>query len=80
MTLANLHRRLSVVGGGGTHTLLDLPSHGQEGLLDIAGVLGRSLEEWNAQAVGEFLLSVVSKVGPIAISEVPACDEVMFRL
>lgn len=76
MTLADLHGRLSVVGGGSAHTLLDLPGHSQESLLDIAGVLGRGLEEWNTQAVGEFLLFVVSKVGPIAISKVPACDEV----
>lgn len=76
MTLADLHRRLSVVGGGSAHTLLDLPGHSQESLLDVAGVLGRGLEEWNAQAVSELLLSVVSKVGPITISKVPACDEV----
>lgn len=55
MALADLYAGLGVVGGGGAHTLLDLPGHGQEGLLDVAGVLGRGLEEWNAQAVGELL-------------------------
>ena len=37
------------------HALLDLAGHGQEGLLDVAGVLGRRLEEGDAEAVGEFL-------------------------
>lgn len=75
MTLADLHGRLSVVGGGGAHALLDLPGHSQESLLDIACILGRSLKERNTQAVSKLLLIVVSKVGPIAISKVPACDE-----
>lgn len=39
LTLANLNRRL-VVDGGVAHTLLDLASHGQESLLDVARVLG----------------------------------------
>lgn len=63
MALSDLNRRLGVVCGSGTHALLDLPGHGQESLLDVAGVLGRGLEEWNAQAVGELLLFVVSKSG-----------------
>ena len=56
VTRANLDVWLSVVGSGGSHALLDLPGHGKEGLLDVAGVLGRSLEEWDAQAVGKLLL------------------------
>lgn len=55
MTLANLYAGLGVVGSSGTHALLDLPGHGQESLLDVAGVLGRGLEEGNTQAVGELL-------------------------
>lgn len=52
---ADLDVWLGVVGGGGPHALLDLPGHGQESLLDVAGVLGRGLEEGDAQAVGELL-------------------------
>lgn len=38
-----------VVGGdGAAHALLDLAGHGKESLLDIAGVLGRGLEEGDA--------------------------------
>jgi hypothetical protein len=55
LALADLHTRLRVVGGGSTHAFLDLAGHGQESLLDVAGVLGRCLEEWDAQAVGKFL-------------------------
>lgn len=45
-----------VVGGdAAAHALLDLTGHSEEGLLDVAGVLGRSLEEGNAEAVGKFL-------------------------
>lgn len=50
-----MHAPLLVVGGGGAHALLDLAGHGQEGLLDVARVLGRSLKERNTQAVSEFL-------------------------
>lgn len=57
--MSNLYRGL-VVGRRRTHALLDLASHGQESLLDVAGVLGRGLEEWDAQAVGEFLQRDVS--------------------
>jgi hypothetical protein len=55
--LADLHAGLRVVRRRGAHTLLDLASHGQESLLDVAGVLGRGLEEGDAQAVGEFLVT-----------------------
>lgn len=55
MTLADLYTGLSVVGGGSTHAFLDLPGHGQESLFDVAGVLGRGLEERDTQAVGELL-------------------------
>lgn len=54
LSAADLHRGL-VVGGGGAHPLLDLAGHGQEGLLDVAGVLGGGLQEWDAEAVSEFL-------------------------
>lgn len=55
LALADLHAGFRVVGRRGSHALLDLAGHGQESLLDVAGVLGRSLEEGDAQAVGEFL-------------------------
>lgn len=55
LALADLYAGLGVVGCGGTHALLDLAGHGQESLLDVAGVLCRGLEEGNTQAVGEFL-------------------------
>lgn len=32
----------------GSDAVLDLGSHGHEGLLNIGRVLGRRLEEWNA--------------------------------
>lgn len=54
LALADLHSGL-VVDGGVAHALLDLAGHGQKGLLDIAGVLGRGLEEGNAEAVCELL-------------------------
>lgn len=76
VALADLYAGLGVVGGGSTHALLDLPSHGQESLLDIAGVLGRGLEEGDAQAVGELLWNAVSKVGLIAIGTASTCDDV----
>jgi hypothetical protein len=50
-----LYGRL-VVDGSGSHTFLDLASHGQKGLFDIGGVLGRGLEERDTQTVGKFLL------------------------
>jgi hypothetical protein len=54
LTLANLHSGL-VVNGSVAHTLLDLACHGEESLLDVAGVLGRGLEEGDAEAVCELL-------------------------
>lgn len=44
-----------VVGGGRAHALLDLTGHGQESLLDVGGVLGGGLEEWDTEVVGEVL-------------------------
>lgn len=55
VTWADLDVWLGVVRGGGAHALLDLPGHGEEGLFDIAGVLGRGLKEGDAQAVGKLL-------------------------
>ena len=55
LALANLHAGLGVVSRRGTHALLDLAGHGQESLLDVAGVLRRGLEEGDAEAVGELL-------------------------
>ena len=45
-----------VVDSRGSHALLDLPSHSQESLLDVAGVLCRGLQEWDADAVSKFLM------------------------
>lgn len=44
------------VGGCRAHALLDLTGHGKESLLDVAGVLGGSLEEGDAQGVSKLLL------------------------
>ena len=53
--------RFRVVGrDAAAHALLDLAGHRQEGLLDIAGVLGRRLEEGDPEAIGEFLFLRVS--------------------
>lgn len=54
MALADLYGWL-VVDSGGSHALLDLTCHGQEGLLDVGGVLCGSLQEGDTEAVGEFL-------------------------
>lgn len=54
LALADLHCGL-VVDGRIAHALLDLASHSEESLLDVASVLGRGLEEGNAKAVGELL-------------------------
>ena len=43
------------VHGRCSHTILDLLSHRHEGLFDIGGALGRSLQEGDRQLVGEFL-------------------------
>ena len=64
LALTDLYVGLGVVGCGGAHALLDLAGHGQESLLDVAGVLCRSLEEWNAQAVGKFLRTVLVDLKP----------------
>lgn len=55
MTGTDLHAGFRVVRGRASHALLDLAGHGQESLLDVAGILGRGLEEGDAQAVGELL-------------------------
>ena len=57
---ADLNTRLGVGSGLRAHALLDLAGHGEESLLDITRVLGRCLEEGDAQAVGEFLCSIKS--------------------
>lgn len=44
-----------VVGGGRAHALLDLASHGEEGLLDVGCVLGRGFEEWDTEVIGQVL-------------------------
>ena len=54
LSATNLYRRL-VVCGCRAHPLFDLAGHGQEGLLNIAGVLGRGFKEWDAKAVSKFL-------------------------
>ena len=54
LALADLHGGL-VVDGGVAHALLDLAGHGEEGLLDVAGVLGGGLEEGDSEAVCELL-------------------------
>lgn len=57
---ADLDIGLRVARCRGAHPLLDLPGHGQEGLFDIAGVLGGGLEEWDSEAVGEFLMRLLA--------------------
>jgi len=53
---SDVDARFRVVGGdAAAHSLLDLTSHCQESLLDVAGVLGRGLQEGDSEAVGEFL-------------------------
>ena len=59
LTLADLYGWL-VVDGRVTHALLDLAGHGQEGLLDVACVLGGGLEKWDAEAVCELLRDISS--------------------
>lgn len=55
---ADLDTGFRVARRRGAHTLLDLARHGEEGLLDVAGVLRGGLEEGDAEAVGELLFSV----------------------
>lgn len=45
----------SGANGRSTHTILDLLGHGHEGLFDVGGALGRSLQEGNRQLISEFL-------------------------
>ena len=54
LALSNLYGRL-VVDGCCSHALLDLPRHGQKGLLDVRGVLGGSFEEGDSKAISKFL-------------------------
>lgn len=72
LALADRDRGL-VVHRGRAHALLDLPGHGQKGLLDVGSVLGRRLEEGDAEAVGEFLPSPVSTAGVNGFSCKPSC-------
>lgn len=53
----DLHVRLLSASscGSGAHSLLDLGSHGHEGLLHIGGVLSASFQERNAKGIGKFL-------------------------
>lgn len=44
-----------VIGGGRAHALLDLAGHGQESLLDVGGVLGGGLKEWDTEVISEVL-------------------------
>ena len=77
-TLTDLDGRL-VVDGGVSHALLDLAGHGQEGLLDVGCVLGRCLEEWNAEAVSEFLIKCISIKGWVDedVEDAHLCDVVL---
>jgi hypothetical protein len=48
---------LSLVSGSSglsLHSGLDLAGHGKESLFDVGGGLGRSFEELNSKAIGEF--------------------------
>lgn len=58
---SNLHTRLGVGGGLRALALLDLSSHGQEGLLNVGSVLSRSLEERDSKAVSKLLKWVSAK-------------------
>jgi hypothetical protein len=55
VTGSNLHTGLGVGSRLRALALLDLPSHGQEGLLDVGSVLSRGLEERDSKAVSELL-------------------------
>ena len=41
--------------GARSESNLDLPRHGQKGLLDVGSVLCRGLQEGDSKAVGKFL-------------------------
>lgn len=53
----DLHVRLLSASscGSGAHSLLDLGSHGHEGLLHIGGVLSASFQERNGKGICKFL-------------------------
>lgn len=54
LALTDLDGRL-VVHRRRAHALLDLPSHGQECLLNIRCALSGGFEEWDAKAIRKFL-------------------------
>lgn len=54
LSLSDLYCWL-VICCGRSHSFLDLASHGQESLLDVAGVFRRCLKEWDTKAVSKFL-------------------------
>lgn len=54
LSLPNLYCRF-VIDSRGAHTFFDLSGHSQEGLLNVRGILGRGLEERDAEAVCKFL-------------------------
>src|SRR6201998_1975539 len=54
LALTDLYRRL-VVGSRSSHPFLNLSGHRKEGLLNVRGVLGGCLEEWDTEPVGKFL-------------------------
>jgi len=53
----DLHVRLLRTSscGSGAHSLLDLSSHGHEGLLHIGSILSASFQERNAKGISKFL-------------------------
>lgn len=57
LALTDLYRRL-VVGSGSSHPFLNLSGHGEEGLLNVRGILGRCLEEGDSETVSKFLCKV----------------------
>jgi len=57
LTCSHLYRRL-VICCCCTHSFFNLAGHGKESLLNVTGVLRRGLEEWNAKAVSEFLITM----------------------
>lgn len=68
MSAADLHGWL-VVGGGRAHALLDLAGHGEEGLLDVAGVLSGGFEEWDTEVIGQVLGRMLAVVNYDSISQ-----------
>jgi len=53
----DLHIRLLSASscGSGAHSLLDLSSHGHEGLLHVGSILSASFQERNAKGICKFL-------------------------